>query len=505
MTIRYALIAFFSIFLPVVSLAQAPWPTQGWPTSTPEEQGIDSDKLADAIEFILHENLHAHSLLVIRNGFIVADAYFYPYTPDTRHDLASVTKSITSTLIGIAVDKGLIEDLSQPALGFFAGRTVANLDERKRAMTVEDLLMMESGLQCINTPTSEVTLFQMIGSRDWIQYMLDLPMTDAPGTRFAYNSGGVHLLSAIIRNASGMNALSFARRNLFEPLGISDVLWPLDVTGVDNHGWGDLQLRPHDMAKIGYLFLNNGQWEGRAIVSADWVRAATKRHVALEGGEGYGYLWWMPAQPAGVVEARGRGGQRIIIWPEKNVVIVMTGGGWEPGRVGPFLIAALKSDESLPENPEGAARLARCIERAASPLIIKEGERVPWPKTADDISGKKYVLEPNPLGVQSFTLTFKDRKEAILHLAITPGFSEQPQVDYVLGLDGAARRAPGRNGLPAACSAAWKTPASIEIDIDEVGNISHYLLQLTFEGDGLAGQVEEQTGLGSFPLRGIAR
>lgn len=198
MITRLAFVLLFS----VTSFAQSYWPTQGWRTSTPEQQGMDSNKLAEAVEFILRENVRAHSLLVVRNGFVVADAYFYPCTPNARHDVASVTKSITSTLIGIAVDKGLVKDVSQPVLGFFADRKAVNLDERKRAMTVEHLLMMESGLQFINSPT-EVTLFQMMGSPDWIQFMLDLPMTDPPGTRFAYNSGAVHLLSAIVRKTSG--------------------------------------------------------------------------------------------------------------------------------------------------------------------------------------------------------------------------------------------------------------------------------------------------------------
>jgi len=238
----------FAIIFSAASFAQSYWPTRGWRTSTPEEQGLDSNKLAEAIEFVLSEKVQAHSLLVIRNGFIVADAYFYPYMPNTRHDVASVTKSITSTLVGLAIEKGLIKDVSQPVLGLFADRKASNLDDRKKAMTLEHLLMMESGLQCINSPT-EVTLFQMLGSPDWIQYMLDLPMTDAAGTRFAYNSGAVHLLSAIVHKTSGMKALEFARRHLFEPLGISDVLWPADPRGEDNHGWGDLQLRPPQRAK----------------------------------------------------------------------------------------------------------------------------------------------------------------------------------------------------------------------------------------------------------------
>ncbi len=369
MRIRLLFILLFTTF----SFAQSPWPTRGWRTSTPEEQGLNSNTLAEAVEFVMREKVRAHSLLVIRNGFVAVDAYFYPYAPNTRHDVASVTKSITSTLIGMAIDRGLIKDVSQPVLDLFADRTAANLDDRKRAMTLEHLLMMESGLECINSPT-EVTLFRMIGSSDWVQFMLDLPMTDAPGARFAYNSGAVHLLSALIRKSSGMKALDFARRSLFEPLGIGDVIWPADPRSQDNDGWGGLQLRPHDMAKIGYLFLNNGLWEGKQVLSSDWIRAATQKRVSLPGGESYGYLWWMPVQPPGLVEARGRGGQRIIIWPEKNAVIVFTGGGFVPGSVGRYLLAAFESDRPLPANPAGVARLEASIKRAAEPPAASKSE-----------------------------------------------------------------------------------------------------------------------------------
>jgi CubicO group peptidase (beta-lactamase class C family) len=497
MIIRLAFVILFS----AASFAQPFWPTRGWRTSTPEQQGMDSNKLAEAVEFILRNNVRVHSLLVIRNGFIVADAHFYPYLPNSRHDVASVTKSVTSTLIGIAIDKGIIKDVSQPALGLFTDRKAANLDEHKKTMTVEHLLLMESGLACVNSPTEE-TLFRMMESPDWIQFMLDLPMSDAPGTRFVYNSGAVHLLSAIVRKTAGMNALEFARRHLFEPLGITDVIWPLDPRGEDNHGWGDLQLRPHDMAKIGYLFLNNGRWEGKQVLSARGVQAATQRRVSLVNGESYGYLWWMPGRPPGLIEARGRGGQRIIIWPERKIVIVFTGGGFEPGRVGSFLIEAVKSDQPLAPDPGGVSRLESSIKRAAEPPTAAKGEGTALPETAKVISGKRFVLEPNPRGVQSLTLTFKDQGEAVLNLALVPGVSDKPQLEFRLGLDGVPRLAPGRFDIPVACKGVWKTQDTFVVEIDEVGNINRFSLELTFWDGQVTGKIAEKTGLGSIPIQG---
>ncbi len=490
------------VFLSGVSFAQSYWPTQGWKTSPPEEQGLSSDKLAEAVEFVVREKVRAHSLLVIRNGFVVADAYFYPYAPNTRHDVASVTKSITSTLVGLAIDKGLIKAVSEPVLGLFPDRTPANLDDRKRAMTLEDLLTMRSGLQCINSPT-EVTLSEMMRSPDWVQYMLDLPMADAPGTRFVYDSGAVNLLSAIVRRATGKKALEFARRALFEPLGIKDVVWPTDPRGEDNHGWGDLQLRPHDMAKIGYMFLNGGKWDGKQILSLDWVRRATQRRVSLSGGESYGYLWWMTALPLGLIEARGRGGQRIIIWPEKNALIVFTGGGFEPGRVGPYLLAAVKSDQPLAANPAGAARLEAAVRRAAEPPALHKGEVAPaLPKTAAAISGKRFALEPNSYSIRGLTLTFNSAKEAVLRLDTGAGPADKSRLEFRVGLDGSWHLAAGRYGLPAACRGAWKSPNTFVAELDEVANINRFSLELTFEDGRLSGTLAEATGLGSTSIRG---
>jgi len=189
------------------------WPTQGWRTSPPEEQGIDSESVLRAIDFIEKEQLNMHSLLVIRNGYIVADVFFYPFAPNSKHDVASVTKSFTSTLIGVALHKGYIKSLQQPLLSFFPNRTAAHLDADKRAVTLEHLLTMSSGLKCRTWP-GEITLFRMMQSPDWVQYMLDLPIKCKPGARFKYSSGGVHLLSAVLHESTGMNALEFAREKI---------------------------------------------------------------------------------------------------------------------------------------------------------------------------------------------------------------------------------------------------------------------------------------------------
>ena len=486
------------------------WPTDGWKTSTPEEQGISSKALAEAVKFIQEEDFHVHSMTVIRNGYIVADAYFYPYAPGFMHDLASCTKSFTSTLIGIALKDGHIESLDQPLLSFFPERTAANLDERKMAITLEDVLMMSSGLECHAEPV-EVTLFQMMGSQDWIQFMLDLPMSDEPGARFVYCSGGSHLLSAIIHETTGMDALAFARLHLFGPLGITDVAWPYDPQGINNHGWGDLHLSPHDMAKLGYLYLNNGMWDGQQILSPEWVSAATNRHVSFRLRRyfnGYGYQWW--TDTSGFYGARGRGGQRIIVVPETNMVIVFTGGDGsrraENKRarlVKTILIPAAESRGALPENPEAFASLQSVVRNAAR---APEGDRKPapaLPRMAAEISGRTYALENNRFGLVTCSLSFDKQDEALFHLTLNPAITGMDELELPVGLDNMFRITPGgRFGLPVAMKGFWQTDNTFVIHFDEIGNINNWRISMTFEGAGIDVLMEDMTGLGSARFGG---
>jgi len=200
--------------------------------------------------------------MIIRNGSVILDSYFYPYDSSTYHDVASVTKSIMTTLIGIAADQGKL-DLDQPILSFFPHRTIANQESMKEQMTVRHLVSNSSGFR-FNERDDEANLDAMRASDDWIQYVLDLPVVHKPGTHFAYFSPGMHLLSAILQEATGMTALEFADVYLFKPLGIKEVYWPSDPQGY-THGWGDLCLYPIDMAKIGFLFLHQGKWEANKL------------------------------------------------------------------------------------------------------------------------------------------------------------------------------------------------------------------------------------------------
>ena len=347
------------------------WPTSGWRSSTPEEQGMDSEILSEMLTAIQEQDYKIDSVAIVSNGYIVADARMYPFNSTSKHNIFSCTKSVVSALIGIAIDQGYIEGLQQPVLSFFPQRTIANRDAQKEEMTLEHLLTMTTGFRCQDSYLYRWTgLTRLRESEDWVQYVLDLPMEGEPGTRFEYCNGASFLLSAIILETTGMSAKEFAVEHLFGPLGISDVNWPSNLQGV-SVGYSELRMHPQDMAKIGYLYLNSGWWDGEQIVSSEWVKASTSEYISATLDDGYGYQWWI--DDSGMYLALGYGGQFIYVIPEKEMVVVFTSSLEDSDFYVPqtllneFIIPAAIASSSLPDNPNGDALLKSLIEELASP------------------------------------------------------------------------------------------------------------------------------------------
>ena len=487
------------VFLSLATVAQTPsyWPTSGWRTASPESQGIDSDVLANAINSARQQGINIHSLLVVRNNYIVAEAYFYPYDGKAPHDLASVTKSITSTLIGLAIEQKKIKSVEQKALSFFSKNKIANKDGRKEKIMVEHLLTMSSGLNCISKG-GEPTLWEMLNKTDNVQHMLDLPMVAEPGSQFVYCSGGMHLLSAIISNAMGVRAEAFAQKFLFEPIGIKQAIWPIDPQGI-NHGFGNLHLLPRDMAKLGVLMMNQGKWDNRALVPTEWVQNMTRSHIKTGNSRDYGYGWWI--YPAGNLipfEASGRGGQQISVIPSKNAVIVLNGGGFNTGEFMKLVLPAIKSDQALPANPNAEAKLKAAIvevAKAAAPTTIST-----LPAMAKTISGKTFTVAPNWIGLQSLTLNFPTVGDPTVRLAFVENANmnrtEKQREVRPIGLDGVLRLSPnGRYGLSVGLRGNWEDAQTFVLEYDEVANLNSYRLRLHFTETGVTVEAKERTGL----------
>jgi CubicO group peptidase (beta-lactamase class C family) len=297
------------------------WPTEGWRTSTAEEQGVDSAHLQAMIDAIKDQHLEIHSVLVVRNGYIIAETYFAPYSKKTRHPIYSVTKSVISALIGIAIQLGHIDGIDERVSDLLPERELAQQDGRKAAMTLEHLLAMTTGL---DWEDGGRTFQEMYRSGDWVDYVLDRPITEEPGSQFNYCSGCSHVMSAIIQERSGMGTLEFAQKYLFGPLGITDAPWSTDGSGIPIGGWG-LQMSSRDMAKLGYLYLNDGVWDGVHIIPTEWVELSLSQHIRASEELFYGYQWWIEPS-SGAYAAIGLGGQMVYVIPDLDIVVVFTAG-----------------------------------------------------------------------------------------------------------------------------------------------------------------------------------
>ncbi|MCZ8512511.1 serine hydrolase [Paenibacillus filicis] len=347
------------------------WPTAGWKTTSPEAQGMDSETLAEALQSYKDHNLH--SVVVVRNGYLVAEAYSSGYQADTIQELHSATKSVTSSLVGMAVAEKKLKDLNQKVSDYFP--EIAS-DPKKANMTVEHLLYMASGLDWNNN--GEQSSLELMGSPDWMKYILSKPSRAEPGTVFHYSNGDAHLMSGIMQKATGQTLYDYAKPRLFEPLGITASDWKKDPQGYSIGAWS-LMLTPRDMAKLGFLYMNHGVWDGRAVVPEQWIDASWEKRAPQKFNDGtqggYGYYWWMKQLAPDTASAQwkqevyfaaGSGGQRIFIVPGLKMIVAVTANNDNEAIMPEQLLFALagsvKSDKALPESPEAAAKWTQAAE-----------------------------------------------------------------------------------------------------------------------------------------------
>lgn len=308
-----------------------------WPVSTPEKQGLDPVRLKELVELIREGKRYPrlHCLLIIRHGFLVLEEYFNGWQAEKTHTLQSVSKSFTSALVGLAIAKGELKGVDERVLDFFPGRKdIANMDERKASLRLKDLLTMRSGTDYHESgPDSPHFQLNRLAT-GWDKFYLDRPMLRSPGTHFLYDSGGVILLSSILKNRTGLHADAYAEASLFKALQIDEYFWFKNREGHPHTG-GGLGLKARDTAKLGQLYLQEGRWGKKQVVPQEWVRDSLRLHVDFGMNRqeviGYGYLWWILApDPAGdgrqtIGAAMGFKAQYIFVIPEHDMVVVVNG------------------------------------------------------------------------------------------------------------------------------------------------------------------------------------
>jgi len=475
----------------------------GMPRSSPESQGIPSPAIIDFIETADREIDGMHGFMLVRHGRVVAEAWWTPYDAKTPHILFSLSKSFTSTAVGLAIAEGKLS-LDDEVLRFFPEDAPAEPSANLKAMRIRDLLRMATGHQ------TEPSLWRAEpGAADtpWTRRFLAHPVPFKPGTHFLYNSAGTYMLSAIVQKVTGATVLDYLRPRLFDPLGIENPSWVASPQGITAGGYG-LLARTEDLARFGQLYLQKGIWNGQQLVPAAWVAEATALQTAngsnpkSDWDQGYGYQFWRCRH--GFYRGDGAFGQYCIVMPELDAVVAITSGVrdmqapmnliWEK------LVPAMKA-EPLPESD--AAR--RDLETKIAGLTVRMPSAQKTAPFDGYVSGRSYEFPDNDRGIRSLAFDFGP-VSASLVVRSAGGETRTP-----IGLGSWIRSREGfTNGLdralsvPAqplvAASGAWTADDVFTIKLALCETPFHSTLAFRFEGDRLLLDSEHNVAFGPTKL-----
>lgn len=375
--------------------------------STPEAEGVSSEGIMQFLEAAGNSKHEFHSFMLLRHGKVIAEGWWNPYRPDLKHTMYSVSKSFTATAIGFAVSENRLS-VEDKVISFFPDDLPETVSPHLAALRVRDLLSMSAGQE------PDPTRFIIPADSNWVKAFLATPVIHKPGTKFLYNSLATYMLSAIIQKVTGEKVIDYLTPRLFKPLDITGIDWEIDPRGINTGGWG-LRLKTEDMAKFGQLFLQKGNWKGQQVLPASWVEEASTLKVvqhpeitqakrdSSDWEQGYCYQMWRCRHNA--FRADGAFGQFIVIMPDQDAVVVITGESsdlqGELNLVWKYLLPAMQKDK-LPSNRNAATLLKQKLSALALPLYEKSA-----PSAAETvISGKTYSLSPNEKSIQNLTFQF---------------------------------------------------------------------------------------------------
>lgn len=365
------------------------------PRSTPERQGVPSGALLALVE-ALDRMDQVHSLMVVRHGHVVAEGWWGPHDAETPHELYSLSKSFTSTAVGLAVSEGLLQ-VDDPVLKHLGTEAPEQPGANLRALRIRDLLTMTTGHQD-EPPVAPA----QVSARSFLAH----PVPHKPGTHFKYNTPATFMQSALVQKVSGKNTAEYLQPRLFEPLGITRVSWDTNFQGINLGGYG-LRLRTEDIAKFGQLLLQRGRWEGRRLVPEDWVLAATSKQVSngsnpdSDWEQGYGFQFWRCRH--GAYRGDGAFGQFCVVLPGQDAVVAITSGvgdmAGELDHVWKHLLPAFRKG---PMKADAAAR--ERLERRLLGLQVARPQGAPTSASASGVLGRTYRFAANEGGLESVRL-----------------------------------------------------------------------------------------------------
>ena len=469
------------------------------PTSTPEAHGVPSAAILAFIDAAEARGLELHSLMLLRHGHVLAEGWWAPYRAEEPHMLFSLSKSFTSTAIGLAVAEGRLT-VDDTVLSFFPDEAPAAPGEHLAAMRVRHLLSMSTGHDLDTTGA-----LRGAADGDWVRAFLAQPVEHTPGTHFVYNSGATYMLSAIIQRVAGTTLLDYLRPRLLDPLDIADATWETCPRGINTGGWG-LSITTADIARFGQLYLQEGVWEGRQLVPASWVAEATTAQVDNSNHpsgnpdwmQGYGYQFWRCRHDA--YRGDGAFGQFCVIMPAQEAVLVTTSGttnlqgildlAWE------HLLPALGT-EALPADPAADEALARRL----AGLVLPTPQGVATSPLTAQISGRTFAFAENEQGIEAVTYDFAADRASITiidaqgtHMLVAGnGAWLADTANY-----GGTSRWPVSASNPRAASAvgAWTDEQTFELRLRYTNTPFGFALISHFSAEGVALDYRENVGFG---------
>jgi len=442
--------------------------------STPEEMGISSRAILDFVEALEREQKDAiHSIMLRRHGKIVTEGWWAPFNPDSPHMLYSLSKSFTSTAIGIAQDEGLLS-IDDQVISFFPYESPDDPSDNLKAMRIRDLLKMNSGHQM-------GTSGGMREGKTWVEGFLTLEVQHKPGTHFVYNSGATYMLSAIIQKVTDMTLLDYLKPRLFEPLAIENPTWESDPDGI-NVGGSGLSVKTEDISSLGQLYLQKGNWNGKQLVSEDWVEEATSFQTSngsnpdSDWEQGYGYQFWRCRH--NFYRGDGAFGQFCIVMPDQDAVLAITSGSSDMQAIMNIVWEHLlpgMGKNTLPPDDEGLKLLNDKLQGLAI-STVKGEENSP---NASNISGKTYIIEPNSQGIKSISFNFDSSPDVI---TINSDEKEQSFNVGYMALEFGSFISSRFVSKDVAVSGAWKSPDNY--DVKMIYFETPHELKFTFQFDG---------------------
>ena len=473
------------------------------PRSTPEAQGISSAAILSFVQAADTGIDAMNSFMLVRHGRVVAEGWWGPYDARTPHVLYSLSKSFTSTAVGLAIAEGKLS-IDDEVLKFFPDEAPAQPSANLRAMRVRDLLRMNTGHQ------TEAALFGQVDSSmrsaTWVKRFFAHPVAFKPGTHFLYNSPATYMLSAIVQKTTGQPVLDYLQPRLFEPLGIERPTWVSSPEGINAGAYG-LSVRTEDIAKFGQLYLQKGKWNGKQLVPAAWVEEATSLQTSngssprSDWDQGYGYQFWRSRHG---YRGDGAFGQYMLILPQYDAVVAITSGVRDMQAV-----MNLVWDKLLPEMKDAPlapnAVAQRALATRLSGLTMRTSAGKPTSPLASAISGKWYELSDNERGIRAVSLDLAADKPALLVRTAT-GETRTP-----IGVGSWVRNRAGfANGIermlsvPAqpqvAASGAWATDSVFRVKLVAPETPFYSTLDFRFEGDRLVVDAEQNVSFGPTKL-----